>query len=290
MVRLANTIYRQVHSMKLLEKLIKIFKYIFLGLMIFISIVPLLWGLLSSFKSNSAILSSAFSLPATLAFENYKMAFAYSPLAKYFLNSTTITLFTIIIGLFIFSLSAYIFARFEFKFKNELYSIISLSMLVPSVAIVFPIYLFMTKMRLYNTKIALVIVYLAISMPVVIYIMRSYFLTIPKEIEEAAYIDGSSFCGTFFKIMMPLSKPGLATSAILIFLAAWNDFLYALLLTSGDTARTVPIALTQFISMFGSNYGQLFAASTLIVMPSIVIYLCLQKHIESALIAGAVKG
>ena len=115
-------------------------------------------------------------------------------------------------------------------------------------------------------------------------------MTIPKELEEAAYMDGSGFYKTFFLVMIPLSKPGIATAAILIYLCAWNDFLYALMLTSGDSSRTIPVALNQLQSSMGGNYGQIFAACTVIVLPSILIYLCLQKQIETALLAGAVKG
>ena len=134
------------------------------------------------------------------------------------------------------------------------------------------------------------IAYLALSMPSCFYVLRSYYLSIPRGIDESAYIDGAGFFRTFFAIMLPLAGPGLATSAILIYLTSWNDFLYALILTSGNKARTVSVALSQFLSSFGSDYGQLFAASVIVVMPSIILYLILQNRVESALIAGSVKG
>lgn len=276
--------------MKILHILGKIFKVIFLIFIIGISIIPLLWTLISSFKTNKEIMESAFSLPEAFKLDNYIMAFKYSPLAEYFMNTFVITIFCIVIGIIIFSMSAYVFARFDFTGKKLLTGLIGVSMLIPTSALIFPIYKLFNIINLYNTKAGLVIVYLAISMPAVIFVLQSYFLTIPKEIEEAARIDGAGFFRIYAVIMVPLLKPAMATSAILIYLASWNDFLYDLILSSGNNARTLSVALSQFLSMFGSDYGQLFAASFVVVLPSIILYCILQKYIESALMAGAVKG
>lgn len=276
--------------MRISRILVKLFKFVFLAFIITISAAPLIWTLISSFKTNSEILSSAFSLPSSLSLENYVMAFTYSPLASYFINTVIITGASIIVGLLLFSMSGYVFARFDFGGKKVLLSMLGLAMLIPTSALIFPIYNLMTSLGLYNTKGGLVLVYLAISMPAVLYVLRSYFMTIPKEMEEAARIDGAGFGRIYFSIMLPLAKPALSTGAILIFLASWNDFLYNLMLSSGNNARTVSVALSQFLSMFGINYGQLFAASFIVVLPSIIIYSLFQKSIESALLAGAVKG
>ena len=268
----------------------KLGRIVFLVFIIAISTVPLLWTLVSSFKTNKEIMDSAFSLPASINLDNYIMAFKYSPLGTYFWNTFIITVFCIFFGLIIFSMSAYVFARFEFKGKNFLFALIGMSMLVPTSALIFPVYKLMNAMNLYNTKSGLVLVYMAIAMPAVLFVLRSYFLTIPREMEEAARIDGSGFLRTFITIMLPLVKPAMATAAILIFMASWNDFIYNLMLSSGNNARNVSVALSQFLSMFGSDYGQLFAASFVVVLPSILLYCLLQKRIESALLAGAVKG
>lgn len=266
------------------------FRMIFLIFVVIISVVPILWTLLSSFKNNSEILTSAFSLPTQLNLVNYVGAFKTLPLTIYYANSLIVSFFTIMVCLIVFSMSSYVFARFQFRMKELLYVLISMSLLVPVTAIIFPIYILVNEVGLYDTKTGLVLVYTALSMPVIIYIMRSYFLTVPREMEEAANIDGAGFVGRFIKIILPLSTPVLASASVLIFMTAWNDFLYALILTTGNRSRTVPIALTAFQSMYGSNYGQLFAASVVIVIPSIVLFLLLQRKIESALIAGAIKG
>ena len=263
---------------------------VFLIFIVAISIAPLIWGLISSFKTNGEIIDSAFSLPARLNTANYINAFRSTPLTQYLVNSAVITLLTIAAGLLLFSMAAYVFARVRFFGRGALYAAIAMSMFIPPAAIVYPIYMLVNRIGLYNTKAILVIAYLALSMPSCIYVLRSYYLSIPRGIDESAYIDGAGFFRTFFAIMLPLAGPGLATSAILIYLTSWNDFLYALILTSGNKARTVSVALSQFLSSFGSDYGQLFAASVIVVMPSIILYLILQNRVESALIAGSVKG
>lgn len=268
----------------------KVLSIIFSIFIIGISIVPIIWTLISSFKTNEEIMTSAFSLPRSLKLDNYIMTFKYSPLITYFWNTLVITLFCILFGLILFSMSAYIFARFDFKGRKILFAVIGMSMLIPTSALIFPIYKLMNTLGLYNTKAGLVLVYMAIAMPSVLFVLRSYFLTIPKEMEEAATIDGAGFLRTYVTIMLPLAKPAMATAAILIYMASWNDFLYNLILSSGNNARTVSVALSQFLSMFGSDYGQLFAASFIVVLPSIILYCLLQKRIESALLAGAVKG
>ncbi len=276
--------------MKAAKLFADVLRFLFLAFIVIISVVPLAWTLVSSFKTNEEIMASAFCLPATLNFENYILAFKYSPLGTYFFNTAVITAFCIGIGLILFSMSAYVLARFEFGGRNVMLSFLGLAMLVPTSALIFPIYNLMNRIGLYNSKAGLVLVYLAISMPAVLFVLRSYFLTIPREMEEAALIDGSGFFHTYFIIMLPLAKPAMATAAILIFLTSWNDFLYDLMLSSGNNARTVSVALSQFLSLFGIDFGQLFAASFVVVLPSIILYCLLQNKIESALLAGAVKG
>ena len=276
--------------MKAAKLFADVLRFLFLAFIVIISVVPLAWTLVSSFKTNEEIMASAFCLPATLNFENYILAFKYSPLGTYFFNTAVITAYCIGIGLILFSMSAYVLARFEFRGRNVMLSFLGLAMLVPTSALIFPIYNLMNRIGLYNSKAGLVLVYLAISMPAVLFVLRSYFLTIPREMEEAALIDGSGFFHTYFIIMLPLAKPAMATAAILIFLTSWNDFLYDLMLSSGNNARTVSVALSQFLSLFGIDFGQLFAASFVVVLPSIILYCLLQNKIESALLAGAVKG
>ena len=166
----------------------------------------------------------------------------------------------------------------------------SFSLLVPMTALMLPVYMLVQSALMLDTKIGLVFVYISLGFPTTFFIMRSYFLSFSKSIEEAAYIDGSGFLNTFFKIVLPIAKPGMATAAILQFLMAWNEFFYALVLTSSVKARTLPLAINYFSSQFSRNYTAMFAAITVIVLPSILIYLLLQRQVVDSLAAGAVKG
>jgi len=266
-------------------------RLIFLCIITCISLVPFIWTFIASFKTTPEILESAFSLPGRLSFDNYIHAFQKAPLLLFFINSAVVTLVSIVFVLLLFSMAAYVFARHKFKGSEWMFSVLSLSLLVPTTAIIFPLYLLVKQIGLYDTKTGLMFVYVALSMPISIYIFRSFFLTIPKDMEESAYMEGSGFVRTYFQIIVPLVKPVFATAAILAYLTSWNDFLYSLLITSGQENRTVPLVMKYFESQqFGSDLGAIFAAAVIIILPSIVVYLLLQRQIVSGLVAGAIKG
>lgn len=153
-----------------------------------------------------------------------------------------------------------------------------------------PLYLTVNTLGLYDKLIGLIIVYAGFGLPVSLYILSSYFLTIPKEMEESAYLDGASFIKTFFKIILPISKPGFGTAGVMQFLLCWNEFQFAIILTTGNQSRTLPLALYYFKSQFASDYGVMFAATMVVIIPSILVYIVLQKQVVSGLAAGAVKG
>lgn len=255
-----------------------------------VSILPFVWTLLSSFKTNKEILSSAISLPAELSFKNYVSVLTETPLPSFYVNSIVIAGGATLVSLLVYGMAAYVLARLKFRGRDTIFGVLTLSMLVPVTALILPIYRLMTNTGLYNTRVGLVFVYTALALPVSLYILRSYFLTIPKDLEAAAYIDGASFLRAYFFIIVPVAQPGFAAAAVLAFLAAWNDFLYALILTSGARARTVPIAVRFFQTEYATNYGRMFATIILIIVPTIVIYVLLQKRIERGLVAGSMKG
>jgi raffinose/stachyose/melibiose transport system permease protein len=265
-------------------------KYVFVACIIFLSVGPFLWVLFSSFKTNSEILSSAFGFPNHFNFSNYAMAFKIAPIELFFLNSVIVAICATLLNLVILGMSSYVFARFTFKGKKLLLSLLSLSLLIPGAALLLPLFLTVHTLGLYDKLSGLIIVYAGFGLPTSLYILYSYFLTIPKELEESAYLDGAGFIKTFTHIILPLSKPGFSTAAVLQFLMCWNEFQFALTLTSGNSSRTLPLALYYFKSQFGSDYGILFAATMIIIIPSIVVYILLQEQVVSGLAAGAVKG
>jgi raffinose/stachyose/melibiose transport system permease protein len=187
-------------------------------------------------------------------------------------------------------MAGYIFARYSFRGKNILYFILSLSLVVPMTALLHPVYMTINALKLANTKSGLVLVYTALNLPMSLLILRGTFQSIPRSLEEAAVMDGAGFARTFFQIMLPVAKGGLASAGVLTFLNCWNEFTFALVLTSSQSARTLPLSLSYFTSQFSFNYTAMFAAITIAVIPSIVVFAIFQEQVVSSLTTGAVKG
>lgn len=265
-------------------------KYLFMLLIVLISIGPIVWAFLSSFKTYAEINASALGLPEEFRLDNYIDAFKYAPIQKYFLNSIIIVGISVLVTVCLVAMCAYIAARYNFKLKTALILMISASLMLPAQAISQPLFAMFKSLGLYDTKVGLIVVYAAMGIPMSFFVMTSYYKTIPIQLEESAYIDGATFLQTFFKIVLPLAKPGLATIAMLQFINTWNEFYFALMLTSGDTARTVPIALNYYLGTFANNYSALFAAVIITVSPTILVFILLQKQVMASLTEGAVKG
>lgn len=259
-------------------------------LCVLVALFPIVWVVLSSFKTNREILSNGLQLPSTFSFSGYKQALEMAPILKFFVNSLIVSFASTALNVFILAMAGYVFAKKKFRFKNLIFGILSLSMVIPSTALMSPVYTVITKLHLYDTKMALILVYTALNMPISLMILRSAFAAIPTELEEAAYIDGAGFFRTFWQVMMPCAKGGLASAAVLAFLGSWNEFTFALLLTSSTSTRTLPLSLSYFTSQFSFNYTAMFAAITIAVLPSIIVFSIFQEQVCSSLTAGSVKG
>ena len=272
------------------QKAARVFSYLFMALCVLVALFPIVWVVLSSFKTNREILSNGLQLPSTFSFSGYKQALEMAPILKFFVNSLIVSFASTALNVFILAMAGYVFAKKKFRFKNLIFGILSLSMVIPSTALMSPVYTVITKLHLYDTKMALILVYTALNMPISLMILRSAFAAIPTELEEAAYIDGACFFRTFWQVMMPCAKGGLASAAVLAFLGSWNEFTFALLLTSSTSTRTLPLSLSYFTSQFSFNYTAMFAAITIAVLPSIIVFSIFQEQVCSSLTAGSVKG
>nr|WP_326125712.1 carbohydrate ABC transporter permease [uncultured Oscillibacter sp.] len=265
-------------------------KYLFMGLCSLVALFPIVWVIMSSFKTNAEILSNGIGLPSSLSPDGYIAALTISPILKYFGNSVVITVITTVLNVLFLAMAAYVFARVRFRGKNLLYFILSLSLVVPTTALLQPVYSVVSTMGLYDTKMGLILVYTAINMPMSLLILRGTFQSIPRALEEAAYLDGAGFLRTFFQIVLPCAKGGLTSAAVLTFLNSWNEFTFALMLTNGQDARTLPLSLSYFTAQFSFNYTAMFAAVTIAVIPSILVFAIFQEQVVSSLTAGSVKG
>ncbi len=272
------------------KKIAWFFGYLFMAACVVVAVFPIIWVILSSFKTNQEIMSNGLSLPSHFGFEGYKQALEMAPIFKYFFNSLLITILSTVLNVLALSMAGYVFAKKQFRGKNLLFSILSLSMVIPTTALLSPIYVTITKLRLYDTKMALILVYAALSMPISLMILRSAFAGVPRELEEAAYIDGAGFVKTFFLVMMPCARGGIASASVLAFLEGWNEFTFALLLTSSGNVRTLPLSLSYFTSQFSFNYTAMFAAITISVIPSIAVFAIFSEQVNASIVAGSVKG
>ena len=242
-------------------------RFLFLGFFVLISLGPLVWIIMSSFKSNREILSSAFSLPSSLAPSGYTTALEMAPIFTFYKNSVIISVLSTVLNVVAVSMAAYVLARHKFRGNTFILLMLSISMLIPTASLLMPIYKIMTTLGLFNTRLCLILVYAALGLPTSLFIFRSYFQGIPKELEEAAYIDGAGF-----------------------FRTSWNEFMFALILTSSTEVRTLPLALNYFTSQFSFNYTAMFAALTMVILPSVIVYVLLQEQITSSMVDGAIKG
>ena len=271
------------------EQMISVLKYLFLAFCVISALFPIVWVILSSFKTNAEILSNGVALPKSFSFDGYRDALTISPILSYFWNSIVITVISTVLNVLFLSMAADVFARFHFKGRDVLFFLLSLSLVIPMTALLHPVYSVVQGLGLYDTKAGLILVYTALNLPMSLLILRTTFLSIPKAIEEAAYVDGAGFVRTFFQIMLPCAKGGLTSAAVLAFLNSWNEFTFALVLTSGQSARTLPLSLSYFTAQFSFNYTAMFAAVTIAVIPSIVVFAIFQEQIVSSLTAGSVK-
>lgn len=267
-----------------------VLRWLFLMFITLISAGPLLWIVMSSFKTNQEILQSAFLLPSRIGLDGYAAALSMSPIFQYYGNSLLIAGLSTALGVLVVAMAAYVIVRVPFRGSKALLMLFSSSLLVPVAALLMPIYIIFTRIGLYDTKLGLMIVYAALGLPTSLFILRAHFQGVPRELEEAAFVDGGGFLRIFLSIVLPVVKPGLAAAAVMQFLTSWNEFMFALILTKSNQNRTIPLALSYFTSQFTFNYTAMFAALVMVVLPSILIYVLLQEQITDSLVAGSVKG
>ncbi|MCG8516148.1 MAG: carbohydrate ABC transporter permease [Halanaerobiales bacterium] len=267
-----------------------IIMWVVLAFFLFYTVAPMVWLLISSLKTNAELIASPFSLPEKMQFTNYTNAFQVSGLNRLFLNSMVVSLSATILNVLIAAMAAYVIARFNFKFKEVIFTIIIAGIMVPISSLMVPIFTLIKTLGVYNTRLALILTYTGVSLPLSLFIIRGFINNIPVELEEAAIIDGCGFYSRFFKIIFPLAKPGLITAATFQFLYSWNEFVYAMLLTSSNSVRTMQVGIRFFSNQFTTDYTSMYAAIVISIIPSIIGYILFQEQIISGLTSGAIKG
>ncbi|HEX2707999.1 MAG TPA: carbohydrate ABC transporter permease [Solirubrobacterales bacterium] len=266
-----------------------------IALVLLFALIPVVWLLSISLKPPSEITDGRF-IPASFSLDNYKSlfegGFSNSPFIKPLINSILIALITTVIAITLASFTAYAIARLEFPGKRLILAGALAIAMFPPISTVGPLFDMWRALGLYDTYPGLIIPYLTFSLPLAIYVLVAFFREIPWDLEEAAQIDGATPFQAFRKVILPLAAPGVFTAAILVFIFAWNDFVFSISLTSSDASRTVPAALAFFTgeSSFTEPTGSIAAAAIVVTIPIIVFVLFFQRRIVAGLTAGAVKG
>lgn len=280
--------------MEQVKMLFRKFKNIIINLLVaafsITCIYPVIWMLYSSVKSNPEFNRSILALPKEIHIENYVKAFKMGKLGLYSLNSMFNAVVSSAIVIIFAFIVAYFIARYNFKGRKIIYMTFLFGMLVPVHALLVPVFIQYKNFGLFDNRLTLIIPYVALGLPFSIFLMEGFIKTIPKELEEAAYIDGSNFFSTMFRIVFPVCKPTLTTIGILSFLDGWNEFPFALVLIRSDRLKTISLGLLNFNGQYSKDYTVQMAGLIMAMMPIILIYIIMNKRIIEGMTAGAVKG
>ena len=274
----------------------KVLIYLILGAWAILVIFPMLWAIMTSFKTDQEIFFSPWALPTTPPFENFVRAWTTARIGEYFINTLIIVIPSLFLTLLLSAMAAYVLARFEFRGRNFITYMFLVGMIFPLFLALVPLSFVTQKLGLLDTYVGLIMVYVAFSLSFTIFFLISFFKTLPKELGEAATIDGASQYDIFFRVYLPLARPGLITMGIFNFLGQWNQYILpnTLMITNedGNTHYVLSQGLyyLQSKQFYQNDWSGLFAAVTIVMIPTLVIYLIFNDRIEKGMTAGAVKG
>lgn len=229
-------------------------------------------------------------LPVEFTTDNFTAVFDKGGFGHYLLNSALVAIVTVLLSSLLALLAAVAVARFRFRFRTAVLIMILIVQMVPMEALVIPLFIQAKSLHLLNSLLGLSIIYLAFSLPFAVWMLRGFVAAVPKEVEEAAFMDGANWFQMFFHILVPLVMPGVVATSIFSFITAWNEFIFALTFLQDDALFTVAIGLRKFFGEYSSDWGPIMAASTLITLPVVAFFLLVQRNLVSGLAAGAVKG
>jgi raffinose/stachyose/melibiose transport system permease protein len=266
-------------------------KYVILVLVALTQLFPLYWLITFSLKSNTEIFGdNIVGLPRVWQWKNYVTAFTQTEILRYFLNSVFYSLTTVVISGILSAMAAYAISRMKWKLKGLVFGIFTLGIMIPAQAALLPLFQILDKTGLKGGYLGLLIPYIAGSLPMSIMILTGFYKSIPKELEEAACIDGCGVFKCFIKIILPIIKPALATASIFTFLGTWNELMLANTFVDSDQYRTLPVGIMSFAGQYSTDWGLIGAGMVIATLPTIVIYTLLSNQVQQSLISGAVKG
>lgn len=260
-------------------------------------VYPMAWVAYSSLKTDEAIFREAFALPPldALQTDNYTRAWNEARFGDYFLNSIVVTVSSVTLIVLLGAMSAYALARFYHPLGRGVFWLFLAGLMIPVQLSIVPLFFELRALGLLNSRLGLVLVYTANGLPFAIFILAGFFKSLPRSLYEAAVVDGCSEASAFWRVLLPLAKPGLVTVAIFQFIGIWKEYFFAFMFTSGDagaSVRTLPLGLANLsiTSQYRSDYGMLFAGLVIVTVPILIVFIALQKHLVKGVTAGALKG
>ncbi|WP_170318249.1 carbohydrate ABC transporter permease [Paenibacillus thalictri] len=264
--------------------------HLFLAVVSLANVLPILWMMMNAFKAEEEFSVNPMGLPKMWDFSNFSKAWQVAHLGTYFWNSLYVTIASILLTVLLGALASYFIARFEFKWSKWVYGLFVIGMTIPIHATLVPIFILMKKLGILNTHLSLVLPYTAFHLSITIFILVGFMKSFPKDIEESAIIDGSGAYRIFWSIILPMTRPALATVVIINFIYNWNEFLFALVLISKNGLKTLPLGLANFAGTEMKFQTMQMAALTMALLPVVAFYLMLEKQLVQGMTAGAVKG
>ncbi|MFM9280457.1 carbohydrate ABC transporter permease [Paenibacillus jiagnxiensis] len=264
--------------------------YLVLGVFAIMNIFPLFWMVVDSFKTEQEYAQNPFSLPTVLQFSNYSKAWEVANMNVYFLNSVIITIASLVLTVLLGALAAYFLSRFQFKLRGVTYGLFLLGMIVPIHATLIPIFIIMQKLHLLDSMMSLILPYTAFHLSLTIFILEGFMKGFPKDLEESGVMDGAGVFRIFWSIILPITRPAMATVVILNFIYNWNEYLFALVLINSSELKTLPLGLANFVGIETASLTLQMAALTIALIPILIFYLLLQKQLVNGMTAGSVKG
>ena len=273
------------------SKLLSVLRVLGIIVVLFVALFPLAWMVITSCKSMTELLKIPVTiLPENFTLSSYYQVWVQKPFPRYIWNSLKISVVATLLGMIVSSLAAYGFAKFRFPFKKGLLMFVLVAQMFPGTSVIIPLFSTYKSYGLYDSHFGLMLLYATISLAFSIWMMYGYFRSVPSELEEAARIDGCSALKTFVNVILPISKPGIAAVGVYAFMCSWNEYLYSLILLTTESKYTISLGLSSFITEFGTYWNQMGAASIIVTIPTLLIFILLGKNLIAGLTAGAVKG
>jgi multiple sugar transport system permease protein len=280
-----------LRSRRQTQRLYDVLAYAVLAGAFAFAVFPILWTLLTSLKQNADIVTSEMQyLPLRPTLQNYTTLWAQAGFPTMFLNSALVTVLTVVVCLAVGISGAYSLSRYRFRGRGQILLFYLVIRMFPAVLLLLPIFIALRVLRLYDTHAGLALAYTAFLSPVCIWMLKGFFDTIPPELEEAARIDGCSRAGAILRVVLPLTRPGVAATAVLVAISAWNEFLFALMLTTSQGIRTWPVGLQLMVGEYQLPWGLLTAGGIISIAPILVFFALVQRALVRGLTLGAVKG